>query len=202
MPPTAAASHGAQGAVRVSSKTLFLVLFVPRRRKEGVVRHFPPFATKIGEEALKEKWSKYAWKAPPLLSPPFSLSPCPRVGVRTKSGLLRIMNGRMEAGRRPQLCISGEFFSQEVLAQKVVQRLALLCCTSFGDVYYRNAPLPLMHSRRVVGWLVGQLDAQERRPEVFAAAETISQEMNVAPSSVHNLGISKWGGSKSTPINH
>ncbi len=52
-------------------------------------------------------------------------------------------------------------------------------------------PLPLMHSRRVVGWLVGQLDAQERRPEVFAAAETISQEMNAAPSSVHNLGISK-----------
>ena len=81
-------------------------------------------------------------------------------------------------------------FSQEVLAQKVVQRLALLCCTSFGDVYYRNAPLPLMHSRRV-GWLVGQLDAQERRQEVFAAAETISQEMNTAPSSVHNLGISK-----------
>ncbi len=75
MPPTAAASHGAQGAVRVSSKTLFLVLFVPRRRgrKEGV-RHFPPFATKIGEEALKEKWSKYAWKAPPLLSLPLFLS--------------------------------------------------------------------------------------------------------------------------------
>ncbi len=96
------------------------------------------------------------------------------------------MAGRLAAALR---FVSYESFFPGRTCPKV-ERLALLCCTSFGDVYYRNAPLPLMHSRRV-GWLVGQLDAQERRPEVFAVAETISQEMNVAPSSVHNLGISK-----------
>ncbi len=45
--------------------------------------------------------------------------------IGTKSGLLRIMNGR-KAGRRPPLCILREFFSRKDLPKSGASRVTLL----------------------------------------------------------------------------